>query len=248
MLEFLRGKAGERKLRLFACACCRRIWDFITDAQSRAVVEITERSADSPVDVNEVLSLDYDRLTDDCGPTEEPYRHAFMVAGNVGFSLMGPIHNCLIAGNAWLDADDTAKGAGYVKWESVELSDKEVMRLKDTEAFLPAFRAYKAAEEVARDECQAAEQVVQCGLLRCIFGPLPFRPITFDRSWLDWKDSTIPKLAQAIYNDRAFDRLSILADALEESGCDNPEILNHCRQPGEHVRGCWALDLVLGRQ
>src|SRR5438045_1770664 len=93
MLAFLRGKAGDRKLRLFAVACCRRIWDFILDPESRAVVEITERSADSPVDVSAVLSLDYDRLTDDCGPPEEPFRNAFMVAGHVCYSLLGPIHN-----------------------------------------------------------------------------------------------------------------------------------------------------------
>ena len=66
-------------------------------------------------------------------------------------------------------------------------------------------------------------------------------------SWLSWNDGTIPKLAQAIYDDRAFDRLPILADALEEAGCDNADILNHCRQPGEHVRGCWVVDLLLNK-
>jgi hypothetical protein len=55
-------------------------------------------------------------------------------------------------------------------------------------------------------------------------------------------------LAKSIYEDRAFDRLPILADALEESGCHDPDILAHCRQPGEHVRGCWVVDLLLGRE
>ena len=54
-------------------------------------------------------------------------------------------------------------------------------------------------------------------------------------------------MAQSIYDDRAFDRLPILADALEDAGCDKADILNHCRQPGEHVRGCWVVDLVLGK-
>jgi hypothetical protein len=57
-----------------------------------------------------------------------------------------------------------------------------------------------------------------------------------------------PKITQGIYNDRAFDRLPILADALEDAGCDNADILNHCRQPGEHVRGCWVVDLILGKK
>jgi hypothetical protein len=54
-------------------------------------------------------------------------------------------------------------------------------------------------------------------------------------------------MAEGIYGERAFDRLPILADALEEAGCDNPDVLTHCRQPGSHVRGCWAVDLILGR-
>ncbi len=60
-----------------------------------------------------------------------------------------------------------------------------------------------------------------------------------------WLTANVQAVAQAIYDERAFDRLPILADALEDAGCDNADILNHCRQPGEHVRGCWAVDLVL---
>jgi hypothetical protein len=86
----------------------------------------------------------------------------------------------------------------------------------------------------------------QAKLVRDIFSN-PFRPPSLDPSWLSWNDGTIPKLAQAIYDDRAFDRLPILADALEEAGCTNADILNHCRQPGEHVRGCWVVDLLLGK-
>ena len=62
-----------------------------------------------------------------------------------------------------------------------------------------------------------------------------------------WLTSTVEQLAESIYADRAFDRLPILADALEDAGCTNADILNHCRQPGEHVRGCWVIDLLTGR-
>jgi hypothetical protein len=58
----------------------------------------------------------------------------------------------------------------------------------------------------------------------------------------------VTALAKAIYGERAFDRLPILADALEEAGCTNAELLGHCRQPGVHVRGCWVVDLVLGKE
>jgi hypothetical protein len=83
-------------------------------------------------------------------------------------------------------------------------------------------------------------------LLRCIFGN-PFRPPKVSPGWLAWHNATIPRLAQDIYDSRAFDRLPILADALEEAGCTNAEILNHCRQPGPHARGCWVVDLILGK-
>jgi hypothetical protein len=88
------------------------------------------------------------------------------------------------------------------------------------------------------------ESEIQANLLRGIFGN-PFRPVTLNPAW---RTSNVTALAQSIYDDRAFDRLPILADALEDAGCDNADILNHCRQPGEHVRGCWVVDLVLGKE
>jgi hypothetical protein len=91
----------------------------------------------------------------------------------------------------------------------------------------------------------AVETIGQCRLVRDIFGPLPFRPVTIDPTWLS---STVKRVAASIYSDRAFDRLLFLADALEDAGCDSETILNHCRHPGVHARGCWALDLVLGKE
>jgi hypothetical protein len=88
----------------------------------------------------------------------------------------------------------------------------------------------------------------KCGILRCIFGPLPFRPVALDTSICLSHGGKVVKLAQAIYNDRAFARLLILADALEEAGCTNEEILVHLRGPGPHVRGCWPLDLLLDKE
>ena len=80
-------------------------------------------------------------------------------------------------------------------------------------------------------------------LARDIFGN-PFRPAALDPSWLT---STVVTLARGIYEERAFDRMPILADALQDAGCDNEDVLNHCRGPGPHVRGCWVVDLVLGK-
>jgi hypothetical protein len=82
-----------------------------------------------------------------------------------------------------------------------------------------------------------------CGLARDVVGN-PFRPVALNPSWLT---ETVVALATGVYTGRAFDRMPILADALEEAGCDNADVLNHCRGEGPHVRGCWVVDLVLGK-
>jgi hypothetical protein len=81
-------------------------------------------------------------------------------------------------------------------------------------------------------------------VLRDIFGN-PFRPITLDPRWLT---SSVLDLAGAIYEERAFERVPILADALMDAGCENEDILDHCRGDGVHVRGCWVVDLLLGKE
>jgi hypothetical protein len=93
---------------------------------------------------------------------------------------------------------------------------------------------------------RSGEGAAQARILRCILGN-PFHPVVADPAWRTWNDSTIPRLAQAVYDDRTFAALPILADALEEAGCDNADILAHCRSGGEHVRGCWVVDLLLGK-
>jgi hypothetical protein len=92
-----------------------------------------------------------------------------------------------------------------------------------------------------------AEALQLPDLLRDIFGN-PFRWIPIDPLWLAVNDRAVARLAQAIYDDRAFDRLPILADALEEAGCQDADILGHCRKPAEHTRGCWVIDLLLAKE
>jgi hypothetical protein len=91
------------------------------------------------------------------------------------------------------------------------------------------------------------DRKAQCHLLRCVFGN-PFGSVTISPAWLAWNGGTILKLAQDIYKERAFDRMPILADALEDAGCTHAEILSHCRGPEPHVRGCWLIDLLLGKE
>ncbi|MBP3956136.1 hypothetical protein J8F10_12670 [Gemmata sp. G18] len=85
---------------------------------------------------------------------------------------------------------------------------------------------------------------VAVGLVRDII-PNPFRPVAFAPPW---RTSTAVTLASQMYESRDFDVMSILADALQDAGCDNGDVLSHCRGPGPHVKGCWVVDLVLGKE
>jgi hypothetical protein len=91
------------------------------------------------------------------------------------------------------------------------------------------------------------ERRAQCGLLREVVGN-PFRPPHLDRAWLAWEGGTVVRLAEAIDEDRAFERLPILADALEDAGCNHAEVLAHLRSPGPHVPGCWPVGLLLDKE
>jgi hypothetical protein len=90
----------------------------------------------------------------------------------------------------------------------------------------------------------ASERSALVGIIRDIFGN-PFGPVAFDPRW---RTADVLGLASGIYEDRAFDRLPLLADALMDAGCDSDDILSHCRGEGPHVRGCWVVDLVLGKE
>ena len=96
-----------------------------------------------------------------------------------------------------------------------------------------------------RERAVRSELEAQATLLRDIFGN-PFRLLAVDLAWLT---STVVALAEGIYAERAFDRMPILADALQDAGCDSNDILAHCRDTSlTHVRGCWVIDLLLGKE
>jgi hypothetical protein len=102
-----------------------------------------------------------------------------------------------------------------------------------------------AAEDVVRVECHFHEYAPEHGhLIRDIFGN-PFRPVAFSS---EWRTDTAVSLARQMYESRDFSAMPILADALQDAGCDSDDILNHCRGEGPHVRGCWVVDVILGNE
>jgi hypothetical protein len=113
----------------------------------------------------------------------------------------------------------------------------------------PVTAGWRKVEHFSRTQ-EEDQQKHEGDLLRCIFGSLPFRSLPpVAPVVLTWNEGTVALLATAIYEERTFsrERMGVLADALEEAGCIAPELLNHLRGAGPHVRGCWVIDLLLGK-
>jgi hypothetical protein len=143
-----------------------------------------------------------------------------------------------VAGDVWSPAWISAQAALAARFASILEDDGEVINATDV-----------ANNTIWHSNVVAGQTGVKPPLilLRDVIGN-PFHPVVGDLTWWAWNGGTVPMIAQAIYDEQAFDRMPVLADALEDAGCANAEILRHCREPGEHVRGCWVVDLLLGKE
>ena len=209
MLEAIREGVDERKIRLFAVACC---WDdthWLWEGKaSAAAVAAASQYADGQA-------------------TRTELQLAWIAVGSqLRFKLEG----------------------GEPAWDpTYYASSSDIAFTAETCAYYSANRIGMMPEPQTDElaaEVFAAEACFQADLLRDIFGN-PFRPVVFNPAW---RTETAVGIATGIYEDRAFERMPILADALQEAGCEHADILSHCREPGEHVRGCWVVDLVLGKE
>jgi hypothetical protein len=177
---------------------------------------------------------------------DEPNRHAIEVTEKYA-DKQARKHDLKAAHAA---AHATALDPDYnpvLKAMGVNASTAALGSAHDAIALVGMYTPERVARNAYSRSAEDSENRVQCDLLRCIIGN-PFRTATVNFSWLEWHANTIPNLARSIYHDRAFHHLPILADALEEAGCNDSSILDHCRQPGEHFRGCWIVDMILDKQ
>jgi hypothetical protein len=181
MLEYVRERAGDRKLRLFAVACCRHNWDALAADSSRDAVEAAEQFADGEIDVTALreawgrtTAFTCESLATSC---LEPY----------------PLHY-------WI-----------------------------------------------RRQCENFDLNDAVPILRDLFDHL-FYPRAIEPLWLRLNDALVLRLAEVIYRDHAFEQLPILGDALEDAGCADRVLLDHCRSGAEHYRGCFVVDLLLRKQ
>jgi hypothetical protein len=108
----------------------------------------------------------------------------------------------------------------------------------------PGNEAPLARRQALRATGCLSEAEQQRALLRDVMGN-PFRKLRLEPAWLGWQDGLVLHLARTLYRDGLFDHLPILGDALEDAGCSDPTVLDHCRSPGPHTRGCWVLDALV---
>jgi hypothetical protein len=224
MIKFLADRISRRKLRWFALACCRRLWEHRKDEQVRKALDGAERYAD--------------------GLIADSTAYRWYLRANRGKRATDPsrpweVHACnAVAVAALPDTHGrTLESHFYV---AVALADRTTGR--SGQMWEPDWRAAERA---------ALRDLVP--LLRDIAGD-PFHPVAVDPAWLAWDSGVVVRLAQAAYDNPVLPagtldnaRLAILADALEEAGCQDESIRGHCRSGGEHVRGCWVLDAIMNK-
>jgi hypothetical protein len=203
MLEFLRGKVSDRKLRLFAAAGFRHLTFLLPGGRQLQALELLEQIADGTVTENvrrKVISFVHQAFP--------PANVSYHTVGNDPYYVDLMLYRAVVSSNA----------AGHAAQAVEGLTEK------------------------------AEERRFQSCLLRDIVANPFAAPRPIQAAWLRWNDSTVLRIATGIYEERAFERLPVLGDALLDSGCDDEAMLEHCRQQESvHARGCWVIDLLLGK-
>jgi hypothetical protein len=227
MLNLAAGRVSDRKLDLFNGWCCHALRPYLTDPRSRAAARYAEAHIDQGCpDTREraaVLLAAKEAVEEliqwaHSAPTSAELRRRRVYAFAAQIAHQALGHDMPNRG-ALANAQLTAFAFGWA-------NDDRGLTLPDSR---------ELTDEHLR---------LQADVFRDIAGN-PFRPVDFDPRW---RTADTVGLARAAYEDRAFARLPLLADALMDAGCDDDRLLDHCRSRGPHVRGCWAVDLVLGKE
>jgi hypothetical protein len=307
LLHFLSDKGTERKWRLFAVACCKRIDRFITDDRSRRAVKVAELYAEGTATKEAV-----EEARTAAQKAQEEAMHAeYAAEAEENFCITpryAAVSRSLFAAQAarstvcrdprttdadpgtyeaerWGPSSDWSVAAA--RWNVYSLLVKEGVG-SETESIdsflnsalltehgkLSSGRPDQSVEQAA-EHVRTAELRAQCEILHDLFGDLlgatgdegawlpcggaapvsewwchfpTQRSVVVRPEWMEWSEGAVPKLAQTVSAEEAYERLPALVDALERAGCDEPTILGHLRGGGLHVRGCWVLDLLAGRE
>jgi hypothetical protein len=233
MLELLRDEASERKVRLFAVACCRRVWSSLEHEEFRDAVRTAEAFADGLADRAELLQA-HEKARAIFGSLHDKHNGpgAALTASGIPSPPKSFLHR-------------VADALDHPWWED-EFDNGDPL----APALVTARHAARAAADLRGEKsalgapATIAEHEEQTALVRCLFGN-PFRP----RPPCDaWRAGELRAFADRIYTERAFHRMPLLADALEAAGCTDAELIEHCRWSRGHARGCWVVDLLLDKE
>jgi hypothetical protein len=215
------------------------MWD-----EGRLALEAGERYAEGQASEDDVQSAGRAAILAGRGITRNAY--ATLAAGWTCLSYSDHRYMTSVS-----DFDGGFTASAQYALHAVQATDDAGEAFRELAENVRRMRAGQPGLPVRNEQLLVAERAVQVALFRCIFGN-PFCPVSLSPAWLT---PAVLKLAQAAYDDRLLPsglldntRLAVLADALEEGGCSNADLLSHLRGPGPHVRGCWALDLVLGKE
>lgn len=226
--------ASDRKLRLFAVACCRQVWHLLTDERSRRAVEVAEQYADGEVTVRVVEKACLDAIS----------------VGEIGDLTMATTY---LSGQPLNFSQFFADAGNERQWPDGSKSDQAALLREIVGNPFRSVTQFRVPAFVLPGGLESRTTVLS---------PFP-----------TWNDGTVLRIAQSIYDRRAFEEMPILVDPLMEAGCDDEAILQHCRgmercwdhpmidggcpncdekvwRPlrSPHVRGCWVLDLLLGKE
>jgi hypothetical protein len=285
MLDWLRARASDRKFRLFGCACCRGVWPLLTNESSRRAVEMAERYADGEVAVEQLIAAaaaawDAAWASGQAAAWAAARAACPTAARDAGWAA----GRAAAQAAAWATARAAGRDAGQAAGRAAARAAAWAARRNAAQA-ARRNAAWAAARAAAWDAGRAAAWAKQGALLRDLAGN-PWRPVRLPALSCPngtrvapchlWQDGRclacgfpgpgVLALARAAYDQRLPDglldpdRLAVLADALEDDGCDNEELLRHLRgfevcagsagwqrRPGPHGPGCWAVDLLLGK-
>ena len=232
MLEFLRGRASERKLRLFACACVQRIAHLLDDDRSRWALRVASDYAEGRVTTEDLDRARVDAWTVEVDRDPEGFVAPIAIDNLQWWCQMTDVGD--VAPSCDSRLDPVVRASWAVTLENAWAS-----------AITTASYAGAATRPYGED------LFAQVSLLRCVFGN-PFRPVSLPATC---RTPTAVALARAAYDESELpagtldpDRLAVLSDALEDAGCNSAKMLGHLRREGPHVRGCWVIDLLLGKE
>jgi hypothetical protein len=215
---------AQRKLRLFEVAYCQRFALALGDPVLENALSVAERFADGLVTGAELAAVhDAARGIEDEYEGRDDDTDALHYGAKAVREATSPDH------------------ADY-HYGTLDMIEHAVSAVAYASPSYP--KGNPEAQPAHFEQVNVAEQRSLVALVHEVFGS-PFRPVAFSP---EWRTDTVVALARQTYEARDFGALPILADALEEAGCSDPDLLGHLRSAGPHVRGCWALDLILGKE